>query len=108
MQRSPAEDLLKNLQARWLITPGPAPHRDMKSAMQQLEPPLLSAGSVEHFMRVFLPQRSQMLMNNNYLQPMPKKDATDHRIKTGLKMGRRTSRRSPYPDGTEVLGGGTA
>jgi hypothetical protein len=66
MQRSPAEDLLKNLQARWLITPGPAPHRDMKSAMQQLEPPLLSAGSVEHFMRVFLSQRSQMLMNDNY------------------------------------------
>jgi hypothetical protein len=65
MQRSPAEDLLKNLQARWLIIPGPAPHRDMNPAMQQLKPLLLSAGPSEYSKCAFLPQRSQMLMGVN-------------------------------------------
>jgi hypothetical protein len=87
MQRSPTEDLLKNLQARWLITPDPAPHRDMNPAMQQFKPPLPSASSWAQSMCALLPQRSQMLMNVNYPPPTPKKISTDDRTTNSLKIG---------------------
>jgi hypothetical protein len=48
MQRSPAEDFLKNLQACWSMMQGPAPQRDMNPAMQQLTPLQLPVCSSTH------------------------------------------------------------